>query len=171
MTTMIQKNNNKNYRNGGVSIVAVIFGTIVMSLIALSFLAQMRSGLTQNAMYTASQAAYDAAMTGVMDTQLAISECRRNPGTGSSQRAIDCHAILSGNDNCDAGTIAAIERVIFGGIRGGVVDTNSNQTDMDSYTEGAESGFSKKSPQKQNQVYYTFCVSNGYGYCCGIDYN
>ena len=128
---MVIKN---KYRNGGVSLVAVIFGTLVMSLICLSFINAMRSGLAQNVSYTTSMAAYDAANTGMTDAHIAINECIKhrngNPQFGFTRA--DCDDILRNQRDC-ATTIRAISKVVGipintenGGVRG-VVNTDSNQ--------------------------------------------
>ena len=128
---MVIKN---KFRNGGVSLVAVIFGTMVMSLICLSFISNMRSGLAQNVSYTTSMAAYDAAVTGMNDAQLAINECRKYPNGNSRYgfTAADCAVILRNVRGCSE-TIQAIAKVTGipvntegGGVRG-VVNTESNQ--------------------------------------------
>ena len=104
--------------------VAVLFATVVMSLIVISFIRAMNSGLSQNVMYTTSQSVYDAAVTGLSDVQRVISECRRNPGNINSplndHRYGDCRAILlgdlsrmpSGFSSCQQ-TIIAVERILF----------------------------------------------------------
>jgi hypothetical protein len=131
MTKEITKNT-RNFRNGSVSLVAVLFGTVVMSLIVISFIRAMNSGLAQNLMYTTSQAAYDAAITGLNDSQFAISECRRNPGSASdlnSQRYKDCLLILQGGNDADATCERMMEAVknVIGITEAGVVDSESNQ--------------------------------------------
>jgi hypothetical protein len=119
--------NNRNYRNGGVSLIAVIFGTMVMSLICLSFINNMRSGLSQNVAYTTSQAAYDSAITGMNDAHIAINDCKRFPNGNSALgfSANDCAVILrSRHSNCNQ-TIQAVANVV--GIPPGVVNSDSNQ--------------------------------------------
>jgi hypothetical protein len=125
----------QKYKNGAVSLVAVMFGTLVMSLICISFLNAMRSGLAQNVSYTTSMAAYDSAMSGMSDTEIAIDWCKRFPNghAGMGFTKSDCDVILRTRFNSCTQTIRAVANVVGipvntegGGVRG-VVNTDSNQ--------------------------------------------
>jgi hypothetical protein len=142
---MIAKRN-KKYKNGSVSMVAVLFGTTVMSLICISFIKAITSGQVQNNMYTQSETAYDASITGINDTQLAISECLNGSDiTQGSDKYKACRVLLNsdysgigGSFNECQKTIIAVENLLFGKTltpatdeekaKIGVIDEESNQS-------------------------------------------
>ena len=95
-----------NTRDGAASIFIVIFTTILLSIITLSFVRIMisESNLTIN--YNLSQSAYDSALAGIEDAKVALlkyHECisKGDNTSDSCKRAIDAIQAEGATDNCD----------------------------------------------------------------------
>lgn len=122
-TRFIRKSDIYTEQRGVSAIFIVIFSTILLSLISVSFIGLMLNDASRSTDDEQSQGAYDAALAGIEDGKRALLECAQ--GSGSQQLAA-CNAI----DNQVCST------VIDAGIAGSagdaevVVTSNSGTNDL-----------------------------------------
>lgn len=108
--TEVSRFNSRNLKQRGLSaIFIVIFATVLLSLISVSFIGLMLKDSSRSTDDEQSQGAYDAAMAGIEDGKRVLLECTQ--GSGAEQLAA-CNAI----DNQDCST------VIDAGIAGSATD-------------------------------------------------
>lgn len=96
-------------RKGAASIFVVIFTTLLLSIITLSFVRIMLSEAGQTTNYDLSQSAYDSALAGIEDAKIALlkyQEClskgaTANSGTPECRKAITAMLAEGATDNCD----------------------------------------------------------------------
>ncbi|MDO4781153.1 MAG: hypothetical protein Q4A34_02060 [Candidatus Saccharibacteria bacterium] len=83
----------QQYEYGSVSIFAVVFASLLMTIITVSFIKLMVIDQQRAAVNDLSQSAYDAALAGVEDAKRVVRACQQNPGSAA------CAALASGD--CD----------------------------------------------------------------------
>lgn len=96
-------------KQGAASIFVVIFTTLLLSVITLSFIRIMISEANQTTNYDLSQSAYDSALAGVEDAKVALlkyHECLNQGATATSgtqtcQEAIRAITANNSKENCD----------------------------------------------------------------------
>ena len=96
-------------KSGAASIFVVIFTTLLLSIITLSFVRIMLSEAKQTTDYDLSQSAYDSALAGIEDAKIALlkyHEClskgaSASSGTQECQKAIKAMTAENATDNCD----------------------------------------------------------------------
>lgn len=101
----------QNTREGAASIYIVIFTTMLLSIIALSFVRIMVSEANQTTNYSLSQSAYNSAMAGVEDAKIALLKYQncistndkidQIYGSGECQHLRNTFQAKDANDDCD----------------------------------------------------------------------
>ena len=99
----------KQTKQGAASIFVVIFTTLLLGVITLSFVRIMISEANQTTNYDLSQSAYDSALAGVEDAKVALlkyHECLNQgatatTGTATCQEAIRAITAENSGENCD----------------------------------------------------------------------
>ena len=96
----------QNTKEGAASIFIVIFTTLLLSVITLSFFRIMLSEANLTINYNLSQSAYDSALAGIEDAKVALlkyHECISKGDTTSDScaRAVNAMRAADATDNCD----------------------------------------------------------------------
>ena len=96
----------QNTKEGAASIFIVIFTTLLLSVITLSFVRIMLSEANLTINYNLSQSAYDSALAGIEDAKVALlkyHECISKGDTTSDScaRAVNAMRAADATDNCD----------------------------------------------------------------------
>lgn len=128
----------KQYRNGATSMYIVIFATLLLSVITLSFIQIMTSNVNNTVNDDLSISAYDSALAGIEDAKIALTKyhnCIDQGKTASSSAAVgSCERVIYDmqngitSDSCDT-VSTALGRTSSSNPQPVVIQETSNATD------------------------------------------
>ena len=105
MTTQLH---NKNFKSGAVSLYVVLFTTLLISVITLSFLRIMLNEQIQTINSDLSQSAFDSALAGTQDAKTLITLHHECLSTGNNDEDCQRYARAIARQNCDTVRAAGI---------------------------------------------------------------
>lgn len=108
-------------RKGSASMYIVIFTTMLIAIIALSFVRVMLSESRQTTNYSLSQSAYNAALAGIEDAKVVLMKYQNCQSTGSRVNRTECARIISAMESEGSENNCNLIREAHG--------TNSGQTE------------------------------------------
>jgi len=131
---------NNQFRQGAASLYIVIFTTLLLGLIVLSFTRIMVSDASQTSNQDLSQSAYDSALAGIEDAKVALLKYHDCISQGSSAPA-ECNEIISKMQNGIADKSCDVVQNVLGravdASKGVIISEVQSGTDNSAYLEQA----------------------------------